>query len=299
MTNAPANLLAVRTLLLQHLNPKPTKQAADLESDEVGIVGDPKHRGGYHCGKDRVDSDDYSVRESSRDRNGLTLDAAALDVGWFELRVGGKTHNLRTFSIWAVAQCKARKPDTHDIREIIYSTDGKTVKRWDALGKRTTGDSSHLSHTHFSFYRDAIKAGRDQTALFRRYLDEIGLLEDDDMTPEQANLLARIDRNTSGTNWAVGRGVPSPAELKTDNPWTALTFVVPVMLEYLRQIAAKSGVDQDEVQAITAGVAAALPSADDVVAGVLAGLSPEAIAAAIPSTLAKQVTDELAKRIAE
>ena len=176
MTTTPKNLLAVRTFLLDHLNIKPAKTSADLESDEVGIVGDPKHRGGYHCGRDRLDADDYSVRESSRDRNGLTLDAAALDVGQFSIRVKGKAHDLRSFNVWLVAQCKAGKPDTKDIREVIYSLDGRTVKRWDRLGKRTTGDSSHLWHTHISYFRDSVKAGRDQTPLFRRYLTEIGVL---------------------------------------------------------------------------------------------------------------------------
>lgn len=189
MTRAPANLMAVRKLLLDHLDDAPGPD--DLEPGEVGIVGNAAHRGGYHCGSDRLDSDDYSVRESPRDKAGLTLDAAALDVGQFSVTVGGKTHNLRTFSVWCVAQCKAGAADTKDIREIIYSPDGSTVKRHDALGKRTSGDSSHRWHTHFSFFRDAIKAGRDQRPLFRRYLTEIGLIKapatstEDDMTPEE------------------------------------------------------------------------------------------------------------------
>ncbi|WP_230414790.1 peptidoglycan-binding domain-containing protein [Micromonospora tarapacensis] len=180
MTRAPANLLAVRSLLLAHLNRDPNRaRDEDLEPNEVGIVGDANHRGGYHCGSDRVVTNDYSVVESSRDRNGLTLDAAALDVGTFRVSSGGRNHNLFTFSIWCVAQCVANAPDTRDIREIIYSPDGKVVKRWDRLGRRSTGDRSHLWHTHFSFFRDSIKANRDQRPLFRRYFVHIGLLEDD------------------------------------------------------------------------------------------------------------------------
>lgn len=167
MTNAPSNLLAVRTLMLDKLGPY------GLGSLEMGVVGDSDHRGGYHCGSDRVVAGDYSVLESDRDRNGLTLDASALDVGTFTYG----SHNLRTFSRWMVAQCVAGAPDTKDIREIIYSPDGQTVKRWDRLGIRTTGDSSHLGHTHFSFFRDSTKARRDQTPLFRRYLTAIGLIE--------------------------------------------------------------------------------------------------------------------------
>ncbi|MEE3918176.1 hypothetical protein V2I01_04760 [Micromonospora sp. BRA006-A] len=118
-TTAPDNLLAVRRLLLNHLD--------GLSGAAVGIVGDAAHRGGYHCGSDRVVSRDYSVVESSRDRTGLSKYASALDIGAFSVRAGGKTHNLRTFSAWLVAQCKAGAPDCRDIREVIYSPDGKTV----------------------------------------------------------------------------------------------------------------------------------------------------------------------------
>jgi hypothetical protein len=136
----------------------------------------------------------------------LTNFASALDVGWFEVRVAGKVHNLRTLSIWLVARCKAGTPDTADIREVIYSPDGKTVRRWDRLGRRTTGDKSHLTHSHLSWFRDATKAGRDQTPVFRRYLMEIGLLagEDDDMTPDQA-------RQLGDTAFTTTKGIPNPA----------------------------------------------------------------------------------------
>lgn len=201
MTTAPATLKAARLLLLEHLDihEDTSRYSADLDPNEVGIVGDTAHAEGgdsYHLGADQIRArngrDRYSVDESPRDKAGLTGDASALDIGWFEVRVAGKIHNLRTFSIWLVAQCKAGTADTRDIREVIYSPDGKTVKRWDRLGRRTTGDRSHLTHTHGSYFRDATKAGRDQTAVFRRYLTEIGLLAgepEEDMTPMQAQQL--------------------------------------------------------------------------------------------------------------
>ncbi|TDC33467.1 hypothetical protein [Micromonospora sp. KC213] len=180
MTTAPKNLLAVRSLLLTHLNTdKANARAADLEPVEVGIVGDPAHRGGYHCGRDRVVTGDYSVVESRRDADGLSDFASALDIGQFSYRDAlGRTHNLHTFSVWLVEQCRAGFADTRDIREIIYSPDGKTVKRWDRLGKRTSGDSSHLWHTHISFFRDATKSGRDLSGVFRRYLIFIGAIKE-------------------------------------------------------------------------------------------------------------------------
>lgn len=204
MTFAPDNLLAVRRLLLDHL--------PGLDPSTLGIVGDAAHRGGYHCGRDRLDLSDYSVRESPRDRAGLSEAASALDIGAWSTSVAGKRHDLRSMSLWLVAQCKANAVDTRDIREVIYSPDGATVRRWDRLGIRSTGDSSHRWHTHISYHRDS--AGRDQTGVWRRYLTEIGLMqaEEDDMTPEQDKKLSAIDARvralTAGqdaltTTWAA------------------------------------------------------------------------------------------------
>ncbi|MFF0469324.1 hypothetical protein ACFYPX_18070 [Micromonospora zamorensis] len=177
MTRAPATLLAVSSLLLTHLDNAPGPD--DLDPVEVGVVGDTAHQqqgDSYHLGKPQQRTTGYSVTESPRDKAGLSDLASALDIGEFRVDAGGRTYDLRHFSAWCVAQCVANAPDTRDIREIIFSPDGTTVKRWDRLGKRSSGDSSHRWHTHISFFRDAIKAGRNQTPLFRRYLTTIGLI---------------------------------------------------------------------------------------------------------------------------
>ncbi|QGN47813.1 hypothetical protein GKC29_13785 [Micromonospora sp. WMMC415] len=286
MTRAPENLLAVRGLLLTHLNVDPnTVRSQDLEPAEVGIVGDSNHRGGYHCGSDRVVANDYSVVESPRDSAGLTLDAAALDVGTFEVRSGGGTHTLRTFSIWCVQQCVANAADARDIREIIYSPDGRTVRRWDRLGRRTSGDSSHLWHTHFSFFRDSIKAGRDQTPLFRRYLTSMGLLED--VMSEKAE--QQIDSVFTGMfigGNSMGRRVDpdgSGSRPASNSLVAKLDYTMQRLDVLVNQLTALSNRDFTDEQAI--------------VTGVLASLTPEKIAAAIPPTLAQQVADELARRL--
>ncbi|WKU07438.1 hypothetical protein [Micromonospora sp. HUAS LYJ1] len=283
MTTAPANLLAVRRLLLDTIK--------GLDPAAVGIVGDPAHRGGYHCGSDRVVTNDYSVVESPRDSGGLTLYASGLDVGTFSVRVGGTTHNLQTFSTWCVAQCRANTPDSRDLREIIYSPDGKVVRRWDRLGRRTSGDDSHLWHTHLSFFRDSTKAGRDQTPLFRRYLTGIGLLKDTDMTPEEhawletvhKNLTVLDGRNPVGqiyTRLAMGEDHTNPDFVVTHPTLKSLGAQLTSLQTALTALANKDFTDEQAI-----------------VAGVLAGLTPEKIAAAIPPTIAKQVADELAKRL--
>lgn len=309
MTRAPATLLAVRTLLLDHLDVDPdTVRSGDLEPSEVGIVPDAAHRGGYHCGSDRVVSNDYSVVESTRDSSGLTLDAAALDVGVFKVSSGGQTHDLRSFSTWCVGQCVANAPDTRDIREIIYSPDGVVVKRWDRLGRRSSGDSSHRGHTHFSFFRDAIKAGRDQTPLFRRYLTTIGLIEGDDMDQ------ATFDRLLKGALTGPGddakavqanlRALPWAYPVRPDASALNVLFVqaLPQLLAGVRglgEVIARESASPDEVRALLAGLPRPEPVDEQaIVAGILAGLTPERIAAAIPAALAGQVADELARRMA-
>lgn len=185
MTYAPADLLAVRLYLLA---------STGLSGDAVGIVGDDDHlsTGGYHIGNDGLSqagrlTSDYSKRESSRDRPGSNA-ASALDIGQFVR--GGVS--LRSLTLGIVAACQRGDPRTGDVREIIYTPDGSTVRRFDRLGIRSTGDSSHLFHTHVSFFRDS-EGRRAQTDNFLGLLRELIEGGDGDMTPEQAEALARVD----------------------------------------------------------------------------------------------------------
>lgn len=192
VTVAKPKHLEARALLIEHLNRQPgSGPASDLDPEEVGIVGGPAHVAAgisYHLGKDQLQLSKrpYSVYESPRDQAGLSNYASAMDIGSFSVTVNGQTHNLRTFSLWLVDQCKAGTADTQDIREIIYSPDGVVVKRWDRLGIRTSGDDSHLWHTHLSEFRDA--TGARMLALFRRYLTEIGVI-DMAITSDDVNMI--------------------------------------------------------------------------------------------------------------
>lgn len=165
MSYAPQTLMDARKFIIDNLG---------VAAASVGIVGDDAHANagtGYHLGKDALKRTAYSIIESPRDRAGLTDAASALDVGTFSKN----GQDLRDFSVWLVKQCQAGTADTKDIREVIYSADGKTVKRWDRLKKRSTGDKSHTWHTHISYFRDSEK--RDKTALFRRYAQEVGIIK--------------------------------------------------------------------------------------------------------------------------
>lgn len=151
MSYAPQTLLDTRHVYQEYTS---------LPNNAVGIVGDENHKGGYHCGWDlrRIVNgqlDDYSWEESARDFSHKTDAASAIDFGWFDKVIGGKRVTLIDFNLWMVKELNAGAADSLDVRSFIYTPDGKVVKRWDRLKKRTSGDSSHLSHSHLSRFRDA------------------------------------------------------------------------------------------------------------------------------------------------
>ena len=164
MSNNPPTLRALQALL---------RERTGLPAVSLGVIGNAAHIRGYHLGKDRIfkqppgqGRDDYSVK-AARDRNAATDSASAIDIGNFP--------RLREMSKFLVSEARANAADTRDIREIIYSPDGKKVFRWDRErgfdSKPKTGeaDNTHLTHTHISWYRDSEK--RDKTAVFVRFFE--------------------------------------------------------------------------------------------------------------------------------
>lgn len=161
MTNAPADLLGLRTQL---------QQLTGLGADEVGIVGNQAHRasGGYHEGSDDLHaagvwSTDYSVR-LPRDRAGCTLSASATDVGanWRQ----GRAVWIRWNQLLANA-LRADEPALAAVRAINYSPDGTTKWRLDReFGWKTASTSDTVTiHTHIEWYRDT--EGKRQASLDR------------------------------------------------------------------------------------------------------------------------------------
>jgi len=192
MTFAPASIRAVRALL--------KGQDADLDDDELGIVGGPSHVAtgtSYHLGADQLimAKNPYSAR-TARDRAGLSDAASALDID-------DDLDELRTLSVWLVGQCRAGAGDTLDIREVIYSPDGVAVYRWDrergvSSSPAPDSDLSHRTHTHVSWYRDS--EFRDKTAAFKRFF------EGDDMDWSD-NLTAGKDAGGAtypARDWLIG-----------------------------------------------------------------------------------------------
>ncbi|MFJ8690270.1 hypothetical protein [Micromonospora wenchangensis] len=160
--------------------------------------------------------------------------------------------------------------------------------------------SSDRGHIHISgltgFESSTVGADYDPVARIRGG-DEMTL------TKEQAAQLNKIDELHAALLGEGKKGSTYPASVvqqirdvawavvrgNTDTTWLGRTLVT---------MGEAAGLDAAELEQIRAAAReGAEASAPAVVSGVLAGLTPEKIAAAIPASIAKQVADELGRRI--
>jgi hypothetical protein len=181
VTIAPDDLKAVQTYV---------HNVTGQDWNSLGIIHTQPEGGGYHEGQDllavanRAPGPQYAYTDYSygdaravssngigRDlANGTTLAGVPNAGSAFDL--GHGFSNPIAFNNWIVGRAKAGDPRCRDIREIIYTPDGSVVRRWDATGRQAnSGDSSHLSHTHFSFFRDS-HGRRDKDDNFMGLLKE-------------------------------------------------------------------------------------------------------------------------------
>lgn len=232
MTFAPATIQETRRLKIKHLDLHPTSHAYpnDLDPDEVGIVGDTAHaqKGtSYHLGKDQLTSTAYS-RRTARDKAGLSNAASAEDVGYFKVTTPLGAFDLKHYTAWLFAECRKSAPDTLDLREVIGTVDGKTVLRWDAERGRSSApkageaDSSHLTHTHKSWYRDSEFRDGSKAKLDERYLREIGAIQGDDDMGNYCNQ-GDTNENVRRLQLALNRISDGVTDPKTNKPYAPLT----------------------------------------------------------------------------
>ncbi len=258
-TYAPSDLLAVRRLVLS---------STTLAGNAVGIVGDDNHPDGYHVGNSALAAvgkltSDYSKRESSRDRPGSDA-ASAIDIGQWSGKAGAAGISWLAFNRALAEACQRGDPRTADVRELIYTVDGKIVKRWDRLGIRSTGDSSHLTHTHVSFFRMS-EGRRARPDNILGLLDEIfrGVTDMPDFTNADTNAWAQARRTEALVNdqpTVTDLGQPNKLHVRLNDLEDQLE-VIDAKLDML----STGGLDQ---AAFTAALVTAL--ADPTVAAALA-----------------------------
>lgn len=189
-----------------------------LPYNALGLLHATPQGGGYHEGNDLLAAagrlnTDYSKRESARDRPG-TDGSSAIDIGQFDIVLNGRRIRLiQDFNPWLIRQCRANAVDTLWIREVIYTLDGVSVLRWDREGKRSTGDSSHRTHTHISGYRD--DENTPKTPLFQRFFAEMtNQSTGDDMDAGQAQALERVDTRVAAIFYGMDANNMIPAPMR-------------------------------------------------------------------------------------
>jgi hypothetical protein len=224
LTYAPDDLKAVQTYC---------RNVTGQSWESLGIIHSTPQGGGYHEGRDLLAAagrapggfaTDYSWVEAARDLNGLDDAGSAFDLG-------GGFARFREITLGIVSACERGDPRTNDVREVIYTPDGYSVRRWDRLGRRDSGDDSHLYHTHISFFRDSEgrRANADNFLGLLIQLFEgraVQTEEDDDMPAGIPTTEIPLSGVGSFTIWPVNSGAAGygPAWLNLCNDTLGQTY---------------------------------------------------------------------------
>jgi hypothetical protein len=106
------------------------------EAVNSGVVGDAAHLYGYHCARDELPADDYSV-QVPEDRAGPGGAASGLDLSW----TGGNWQLVVSQRLLDAAG----DPRIYPIREFYGTVDGAEVIGYDYYENHpATSDDSHL-----------------------------------------------------------------------------------------------------------------------------------------------------------
>jgi hypothetical protein len=149
--------------------------------------------------------------------------------------------------------------------------------------RRSSSDRGHIHLSALTGYDSStIGAGYDPVTRIRG---------GDDMTPEQAKQLTHVETMLSRLDGRepIGQVYLRIAEGK-DHAADAKPVTHPTLTSLGKQLTAVQA-------ALTALAGRDFTDEPAIIAGVLAGLTPEKIAAAIPPSMARQVADELARRL--
>jgi hypothetical protein len=160
---------------------------------------------------------------------------------------GGAFPRFLEFNAWMREKMLAGDPRTADIRSMIYTLDRTVVRRIDRTGKLPdSGDNSHLTHTHFSFFRDSLgRRDRDDNflGLLREFFDGA-----QDMTSEEirragngdpyfwgwTNELDPIPNTVGGDLAVIEPGVPNKPLQRAQRIEVAVSATLPKLIAGIR-----------------------------------------------------------------
>jgi len=243
-----------------------------------GIVGDTRHakRGGYHISiEDQVNRSDYSVVRSDDKAPPGTWPRDAASAIDMNLNLADmKLCHARLRSVWLnrATDPRARYINAHNGWD---GTGNPGRYDWYA-GTVSTATDDHEWHVHLELRRRYVNDPKAAAAV-------LSILRGESLADFEGDAVA-LDTKTP-----IYKEGPSERQALADlhyaafkgNPAVAVEQKALARIEaLLGQLAGRDFTDEPAI-----------------VAGVLAGLDPSAIAAAIPPTMAKQVADELTKRL--
>lgn len=193
-----------------------------------------------------------------------------------------------------------RHPSAH-----YWIYEGQIADRDDGWRRRPyAGSNPHDKHVHVSI-RQTRQAEQDTRPWGLTKEDDIVATLDEMKTAMRQVLDAQVPFRSDGiakANPDRPRGVSDRAlaEYAWHDGGRALAELAALRsaVRTLGEVIARESASPDEVRALLAEMPAP-PAADEIAAGVLAGLDPAAIAAAIPTDIAGQVADELAARLGQ
>jgi len=200
-------------------------------------------------------------------------------------------HNLRKPG-WSMERCveiivtRHRSGADDRLQNVLYNR-RIWSRSWGWTARPYTGSNAHTEHAHFSArYTSAQEADTSPWGL----LEEDDDVSEQDVTTALTKFFARgVQPDNGGITSRIGRdaldqGIPNGVTGDKSPAWVAVRDLGTQVMQIKALLTALTGKDFTDEAAI--------------VAGVLEGLDPAAIAAAIPAELAERVAQELADRLA-
>ncbi|WP_320069597.1 hypothetical protein [Micromonospora sp. RTGN7] len=261
-----------------------------------GAKGDSHHLRGAHRSQEWIRRSRHCTNRTYTVQSGLTVEQerhiAGVDF------TPASAADMIAQSKRLLAAMQAGQID--EVREFYGNVDGnKIVDGWDNVRDRAaSSDSSHLWHWHLTLDRRHCR----NTKLMERILAiALGDTQEDEMSKTAESEIHAVHAAMFSGGSSMGRRV-DPDGAGAAAAGNSVVAKLDYMMSRLDGMAAGvttlAGRDWTDEPAIVAGVLAGLGPERLAEALTAAGLTPEAIAAAVPPDMARRVVDELSARLA-